>query len=104
ERGTQVALDPRVTEELKLEGTAREVVRHVQQARKDSALEVEDRIALYLHTDAPALRKAIDAHRAYIAGETLATEWAGQPLGEGAQHAEVKMDGQALTIELRKRG
>src|SRR5262249_31064908 len=89
DRGTQVALDARVTEELALEGMAREVVRHVQQARKDAGLEMEDRITLYLHTDAERLKKAIEAHRAYIAAETLVGEWAAQPLGEAAYRADV---------------
>jgi isoleucyl-tRNA synthetase len=102
ERGTQVALDTRITEPLALEGMAREVVRHVQQARKDAGLEMEDRIRLYLHTDAERLAKAVDTHRAYIAGECLVEEWATAPLGEGAYRVEVKVDGQALRIELAK--
>jgi isoleucyl-tRNA synthetase len=81
---------------------AREVVRHVQQARKDAGLEMEDRIVLYLHTDAERLQKAIAAHRTNIAEETLVGEWAAQPLGEGAYRADVKVDGQLLRIELRK--
>src|SRR5262249_39341998 len=89
DRGTQLALDTRITEELALEGMAREVVRHVQQARKDAELQMEDRIVLYLHTESPKLQKAIEVHREYIASETLVASWAAQPLGEGAYHAEV---------------
>ena len=81
---------------------AREVVRHVQQARKDAGLQMEDRIVLYLHTDAEKLQRAIEEHREYIASETLVARWATKPLGEGAYHAEVKVDGLPLTIELRK--
>jgi isoleucyl-tRNA synthetase len=97
-----VALETSITEALRLEGMAREVVRHVQQARKDAGLEMEDRITLFLHTETPELRKAIETHRAYIAAETLTVEWASQPLGDGAHRATVKVDGQPLTIELRK--
>jgi isoleucyl-tRNA synthetase len=104
DRGTQVAIDTRITEALKQEGMAREVVRHVQNARKDAGLEMEDRIVLYLGTEAPALRQAIEAHRCYIANETLTAEWLAQPLpGEGVYRVNVKVDGQPLTIELRKR-
>ncbi len=102
ERGTQVSLDARVTEELALEGMAREVVRHVQQARKDAGLEMEDRIALYLHTVAERLHKAIEEHRDYLGRETLVDEWATGPLGESAYCADVKVDGQPLRIELRR--
>jgi isoleucyl-tRNA synthetase len=100
--GAEVLLDTRITEKLKFAGMAREVVRHVQQARKDTGLEMEDRITLYLHTDAERLKKAIETHRAYIATETLVGEWSAQPLGEGAYRADVKVDGQPLRIELRR--
>jgi isoleucyl-tRNA synthetase len=102
DRGTQVAIDTRITPELAREGMAREVIRHVQQARKDAGLEMEDRITLYLGTESAALRQAIDAHRDYIAAETLTVRWSDEPLGDGAHTANVKVDGQALTIQLRK--
>ena len=65
-------LDTHVTPELEAEGLARDVVRAVQQARKDAGLEVSDRIALRLAGDAGAVA-AIEAHRDLIAHETLAT-------------------------------
>jgi isoleucyl-tRNA synthetase len=102
DRGTQVALDTCVTEELALEGMAREVVRHVQQARKDANLEMEDRIVLYLHTESPRLQKAIGVHREYIGNETLVAQWSSTPLRNDAFKRNVKVEGQTLRIELRK--
>jgi isoleucyl-tRNA synthetase len=102
DRGTQVLVDARLSESLKQEGMARDVVRQVQDLRKKAGLEMEDRINLYLGTDSPALRQAIDAHRKYIADETLAVEWAFEPLAKNAPTANVKIDGQALMIQLRK--
>jgi isoleucyl-tRNA synthetase len=100
---TQVALDVCVTDELAAEGMARDVVRHVQEQRKEAGLEMEDRIALYLDTDSEKLRQAIETHLKYIAGETLVIEWSAQPLtGPGVHRATVKVDGQPLTIELKK--
>jgi isoleucyl-tRNA synthetase len=101
---TQVQLDVRITEDLALAGMAREVVRHIQELRKKADLEMEDRIILYLVTDAARLRKALETHRDYIASETLTTEWATQPLGAKGHQADVKVDGQALTIEVGKDG
>ncbi len=66
-----VALDTTITAELRAEGLAREVVNRVQNARKDAGLAVEDRIALGLWAG-ETLRQAIEAHRAYVATETLA--------------------------------
>ncbi len=102
DRGTQVAIDARITEELALEGIARDIVRQVQELRKQSALEMEDRIILFLGTDSPRLQRAIDDHRQYIAAETLASERSSQPIGLSAHRADVKVDKEALTIELRK--
>ena len=102
DRGTQVLIDVRVTEALKQEGTARDIIRQVNQLRKDAALQMEDRIVLHLGTESAALRQAIDVHRDYIAAETLTVRWSEEPLGEGAPTANVKVDGQPLTIQLRK--
>jgi isoleucyl-tRNA synthetase len=99
---TQVVIDTRITDELKREGMARDGVRQVQELRKHACLEMEDRIELYLGTDAPNLRQAIDTHRDYIAAETLTTRWASVPLDGDAARTDVKIDGQALTIMLRK--
>ncbi|HWM33511.1 MAG TPA: isoleucine--tRNA ligase [Pseudolysinimonas sp.] len=70
--GGFVVLDTHVTPELEAEGLARDVVRAVQQARRDAGLEVGDRIRLALTADAATVA-AIEAHRDLIAGETLAT-------------------------------
>ena len=67
-----VALNLELDDELRREGLAREVVHAVQGARKDSGLNVEDRIALTLGGDGE-LVDAARAHEDYVARETLAT-------------------------------
>jgi isoleucyl-tRNA synthetase len=67
-----IALDIEVTEELEVEGRARDLVRLVQQARRDAGLDVSDRIELSVVAGDEWI-DAIDAHRGLIAGETLAT-------------------------------
>jgi isoleucyl-tRNA synthetase len=66
-----VALDTEITEELALECFARDLVRGVQNLRKESGLEVSDRIRLYL-SGPERLRQAWRANAAYISGELLA--------------------------------
>jgi isoleucyl-tRNA synthetase len=102
DRGTAVALDTRVTEALRYEGMAREVVRQIQELRKKGGLDVADRIVLYLSTESKALRQAMDAYRSYIAAETLSVEWSDAPLNGEGLRATAKVDGQLLVIELRK--
>ena len=68
-----VVLDTEVTEDLAREGLARDVVRQVQQARRDAALVVTDRIRLVLDGD-DALLNAVRVHEDHVAGQVLATE------------------------------
>ncbi|GIF37342.1 isoleucine--tRNA ligase [Actinoplanes xinjiangensis] len=70
--GGVVVLDTVVTDELATEGLARDVIRVVQQARRDADLDVSDRITLVLSAS-PAVRAAVETFRDFIAGETLAT-------------------------------
>jgi isoleucyl-tRNA synthetase len=72
EAGHAVALELELDEQLRREGIAREVVRAVQEARKQAGLDVSDRIALVLGGDDELLAAARE-HESYIAGETLAT-------------------------------
>ena len=100
DKGTQVLIDTRITPELKAEGMARDVVRFVQDARKDAGLDVADKIVLHLGTASPELRAAIDTHRATIAAETQATQWSETPVD--GYTTTVKLDGQELVIALKK--
>ncbi len=68
-----VSLDTTVTDDLRLEWLARELSRAVNELRKKAGLRVEDRISLLVDADGD-LRRAVDANRGYLAGETLATE------------------------------
>ncbi|HZY88662.1 MAG TPA: DUF5915 domain-containing protein, partial [Gemmataceae bacterium] len=99
---TILALDAKPSEELIQEGMARDVVRHVQNTRKEADLQPEDRIVLWLHTDAAELRQAIAAHRDYIAAETLTVQWSSGSLNGQGHGTDVKVDGQPLRIELSK--
>jgi isoleucyl-tRNA synthetase len=71
EGGLTVALDITITEELKAEGIARELINRVQNLRKDSGLEVTDRITLKVETS-EAIREAIKANMEYVCNEVLA--------------------------------
>jgi isoleucyl-tRNA synthetase len=73
--GGFVVLDTAVTPELEAEGVARDLVRAVQQARRDAGLDVSDRIALTIAADA-ATADAARTHAQLITGETLATSFA----------------------------
>jgi isoleucyl-tRNA synthetase len=71
--GYTVALDPRITPELRAEGLARELINRIQRLRKDAGLEVSDRIRLSIAADGEVEAAAL-AHRTFIASETLAVD------------------------------
>ena len=66
----EVVLDTEITEELKLEGLAREVVRAIQERRKRLGFNVEDRINTRYDADG-MLARAVERHADYIKNETL---------------------------------
>ncbi len=76
-----VVLDTKVTPDLAAEGLARDVVRAVQQARRDAGLDVSDRIELTLHPGSHPVAEAVEAHRQLIATETLAVSVTTGPTG-----------------------
>ncbi len=117
-----VEIDKTITPELKREGLMREVIRHVQSARKKAGLQVDDRIVLHLAVGAepasasqpaapsqaqPAsdiaaqLRQALAEHADTIASETLATMVPEQP-GDALYHTTAMVDSAELQISLAK--
>ena len=97
--GKNVVIDETLTPELKREGLMREVVRHVQSARKNAGLQVDDRIQLLLTTNDKELQKALDEHADTIKTETLA-----DTLDQASDISEpaIKIDGAELSITLEK--
>ena len=90
-------LNKTITPELKREGLMREVIRHVQSARKKADLQVDDRITLQLTTHDEQLRQAIDEYAEVIAAETLAT------FGQSdAYSTTVAIEGAELQITLQR--
>jgi isoleucyl-tRNA synthetase len=78
ESGYLVGLDTSLNDELRREGLARELVRAVQDARKQAGLEISDRIELLVEGD-ERVGAALDAHRDYVMSETLASKWRAPP-------------------------
>ena len=101
EAGHAVALQLDLDEELRREGLAREIVHSIQNARKESGLDVSDRIELRLGGDEELLEAARE-HEAYIAGETLATEVHYD--GAGPDVISATIDGYELHIGVARVG
>jgi isoleucyl-tRNA synthetase len=97
--GITVALDLELTNDLRQEGTAREIVRAVQEARRSAGLDVSDRIVLSLEA-AGEVAQALHTHAATITGETLAVELREEVGDDDAQTVEI--DGSVVRIGVRR--
>jgi isoleucyl-tRNA synthetase len=94
-----VILNTEITQELKAEGVAREIIRYVQNYRKELDFKVDDRIKLGLATADSVLSAAIQAQAELIKAETLATELSNQVSGEAKP---VVVDDQKIEISIIK--
>jgi isoleucyl-tRNA synthetase len=102
--GVTVAVDTTVEERLRREGLAREIVRVVQQARREAGVEVTDRIELRLG-GSEDLMTAARTHEGYVAEETLATVVAYDGADAAAPpRTPVDVDGEPLAVEVVKAG
>ena len=101
EHGVTVLLDTTLTEDLVLEGLAREIINRVQKLRKESGLQVADRIRLEVKA-AGQLAQAVQIHCEHIARETLAERVEVAAPGNSAlRHTGTyDIDGKSLTIGL----
>jgi isoleucyl-tRNA synthetase len=94
-----VILDTTVTPELEAEGIARDMVRMIQQARKDANLNVSDRIQLYISAPTP-ITNAIATHKDYVMEQTLTVNLLEKQPDKTAFMAEQEFEGQKIAISL----
>lgn len=97
--GLVVALDTRLTPKLEQEGLARELVRKVNELRRDAGLEISDRIVLRYGGD---VARAVDSYGDLVAGETLASSVSAGLTGGGHRWSG-ELNGVAVELELEKK-
>ena len=95
-----VVYDLTITPELKREGLMREIVRHVQSARKQAGLQIDDRIVLSISSDDSEISQAIDAFADVIKSETLAVEL--NSAVDESEKYDAKIEGKLAEISLKK--
>lgn len=93
-------VDKTISPELHREGMVREVIRAVQNARKQAGLQVDDRIVLQLMTPDPELQQAVEEHVTTIQAETLAERLAS--VGADSYETDVIVEGVSLAVALAK--
>ena len=95
-----VVYDLTITPELKREGLMREIIRHVQSARKQAGLQIDDRIVLSISSDDSEISQAIDAFADVIKSETLAVEL--NSAVDESEKYDAKIEGKLAEISLKK--
>ena len=101
ERGSTLAVDLSLSPELIREGLAREAVNRIQGLRKNSGLDITDRIQLWANGSPQAL-DAIAAHEAYVCSEVLADTMDFSPAPTGAFHMESDLEGNIVEFWIQK--
>jgi isoleucyl-tRNA synthetase len=100
DKGVAVVLSTELTPELIAEGLAKDLIRLIQDRRKDIACQYTDRIEVGIVTDSPDVRRAIERFRDHIVQETLATRMVFERL-PGAEAFEAKLGDAALQLYVR---
>jgi len=95
-----VVYDLTITPELKREGLMREIVRHVQSARKQAGLQIDDRIVLSISSDDSEISQAVDVFADVIKAETLAVEL--NSVADESEKYDAKIEGKLVEISLKK--
>ena len=95
-----IEISKHLTPELKREGLMREIIRHVQSARKKAGLQVDDRIELDITSSDSEITQAVDAFADTIKAETLAIKLG--PAADDMEKYDVKVDGKPVEIYLKK--
>ncbi len=96
-----IGMNTRLTPELENEGFARELVRKIQNLRKEAGFEVADRIRLYYQAS-DRLARAIDAFRDYIAGETLALSLTNETTDNADITRDLKVNREPARLALKR--
>ena len=102
-----IALDIEVSEQLRNEGVARELVNRIQNLRKDSGFEVTDKVDVRIYADGEALEEitaALASYKDYVATQTLALSIETRPAAEaGEKAAEVEWNEGKILVEATRR-
>ncbi len=94
-----IELDTKITDELKLEGIARELIRSIQSARKKANFNVDDRIKISIESDSSEIKEVLEIHRQTIFNEVLAT---GKLEGSPEYQEDIILEGSDVTLKIAR--
>ena len=102
-----LALDVTVTDELRMEGTARELINRIQNIRKDSGFDVTDRVSVDIYpsneADEAEVASALSKFKDYVASQTLAVSVDCHKVGETASGVSAEWNDGTISLDIKKR-
>jgi len=101
EAGYVVVLDTEISDELRDEGLAREIVHRIQNLRKDAGFDISDRITTYWQADGE-VRRVLQAHEQYVKDETLSLALVDGSSPASAHSEQQSIDGHDVTLGVEK--
>jgi len=100
-----VTINPKIDQDLEIEGLARELIRQVQNARKQAGLKVDDRINLSISSEGKTITECLSRHGELIKNETLATDLnLSSRLNSDDHKTSMDIDNHPVTITISKVG
>ncbi len=100
EESPALILDIHLDDELRTEGRARDIVRHIQQLRKERGLEVQNHIHLAWRSNGPSLRQALQVYRDHIQRETLCDRMIASDDLAGEDVKTIELAGETLSLRI----
>ena len=100
-----IALDITITEELKQEGIARELINRIQNLRKSSGFDVTDKVSVTIYADGEdgdEIAASLANFSEYVAAQTLALSVASEPLSEACDAPEVEWNEGTIRIRVTR--
>ena len=101
-----IALDVTITEALKQEGVARELINRIQNLRKSSGFDVTDKIDVVIYADGEDgkdIAASLENFSGYVAAQTLALSVSSAPLAEAGDASEVEWNEGTIRIKVTKK-
>ena len=101
-----IALDVTITEELKQEGVARELINRIQNLRKSSGFDVTDKICVRIYAEGEEgglIEASLANFRDYVAAQTLALSVETAPVAEAGDAPEVEWNDGAIRISVERK-
>jgi len=98
----EVSLDLKITDELKAEGLLRELIRTINQLRKEAKLTINDRVEIYFQTDSALVKKVVSDYQAELLKSTISKSISEQKFAKTIIDKKIEINGEKIWLAVVK--